>query len=281
MLKELNITKLAFEAITEVSRKEELTEYYKSLILEAEENVDYGYLDEALIKFNEIIDFFPKIELAKLLKALILIMQKKHHQSNKTIENINIADLDVFEISYFYLIRGCNYFYTRNYQESLKNSKKAIDYNKRFYIAFLIRGFANAELGNHKQAICDFKKALKENFQKDAIKANLAYSYLHNKNTFRAYLIYRRVAKKFNDNWKVQYNAGLSCFRLKKFNQAIIFLNKTEELNPKFSGTYITRGYIFLRQGLKYKTKEDWDKAKNLGENKKVEILMKRYYSKY
>ena len=79
MLKELNITKLAFEAITEVSRKEELTEYYKSLILEAEENVDYGYLDEALIKFNEIIDFFPKIELAKLLKALILIMQKKHH----------------------------------------------------------------------------------------------------------------------------------------------------------------------------------------------------------
>tara|TARA_R110002111_G_scaffold256164_2_gene323156 strand:+ start:1388 stop:1939 length:552 start_codon:yes stop_codon:yes gene_type:complete len=181
MLKELNITKLALEAIAEVSRKEELTEYYKSLILEAEENIDYGYLDEALMKFDELIDFFPNIELVKLLKALVLIMQKKHNQSNESIMSIEIMELDTFESSYFYFIKGCNYFYTGNYKESLKNSDKAVVYDKKFYLAFLIRGLANAESGNHKQAISDFKKALKENFQKDAIKANLAYSYLHNK----------------------------------------------------------------------------------------------------
>ena len=145
----------------------------------------------------------------------------------------------------------------------------------------IIRGFANASLEKHKEAIKDFKIALKDTDQENAIKANLAYSYLRNKNHLKALLLYRKISKVYPDQWKVQYNTGLSYFKFAQFRKAMPFLNKTEKLKPDFAGTYLTRGFIYLKKGRKELAHNDFLKAKELGAERNYEIIMRKYYHKY
>ena len=59
------------------------------------------------------------------------------------------------------------------------------------------------------------------------------------------------------------------------------FLNKTEELKSDFSGTYLTRGFIYLKKGKKELAHKDFLKAKELGAERNYEIIMRKYYHKY
>ena len=59
------------------------------------------------------------------------------------------------------------------------------------------------------------------------------------------------------------------------------FLNKTEELKPDFAGTYLTRGFIYLKKGKKELAHNDFLRAKGLGAESNYEHIMKKYYHKY
>jgi len=281
MFVKVDTKQLAQKALEYSSRKEKYSNFVKQLLEKANEEWEKGNLEQAIKKCDEFIELEPRINFPKLFKSILLTSQKKFSDSQEIIENVPIKELNKCENKIRLFAAAINNFYSNRFKESLKYSDEFIKSDKgENRTIYLLRGFANASLENHKEAIKDFKIVLKDNWEVEGIKANLAYSYLRNKNHLRALLIYRKVAKNFPNHWKVQYNTGLSYFKFKFFKKALPYLNRTEELNPDFTGTYLTRGFIYLKKGKRQLALKDWKKAKDLGEGGKYEILMKRYYWK-
>jgi tetratricopeptide (TPR) repeat protein len=281
MLIEVNINELAKKAIKYSSRKENYPDFLNQLLEESFENWDSGNLNEALNYCNQFIQLEPNVNIGLLLKSILLTSKKKFDKSDEILNSISIEELNELENEIRLFTISCNCFYTKRNKEAIGFCDELILIKPSNYTIYLIRGLANAELENHKEAILDFKMALKEKWEIKGIKSNLAYSYLRNGNRIKSLLLFRQVVNHFPDHWKIQYNTGLSYFKLGFFSKALIYLNKTEELKPDFSGTYLTRGYIYLKRGFKEKALIDWNLAKELGEEKKYKTLISRYYNKY
>ena len=281
MFVKVDIKQLAQNAIEYSSRKEKYSDFLMQLLNDATKEWEKDNHGEAIKKCNEFISLEPQIIFSHLFKALLLTSQKKYSNSQEIIETIPIEKLDQNENELRLFTVAINLFYTNQFCKSLEYSNAFIESDKgENRTIFIIRGYANASLENHKEAIKDFKIALKDNWEVEGIRANLAYSYLRNKNHLKALLIYRKVVKKFPNHWKVQYNTGLSYFKFRLFRKAMPYLNRTEELNPEFPGTYLTRGFIHLKKGNRKLALKDWTKAKDLGAKDNYEIIMKRYYWK-
>lgn len=282
MLANVNIMKLAFEALEQASMKENFSDFMNQLIQKAYELWEFRDFESAIEKCNEFISWNSEIQFVHLFKAMIHSSAKEFYKSQDIINGIDYEVLEDNEIKISLFISAINQFYTDKYQKALDLCNELIKIDDaEFTEIYIIRGFANASLEKHKEAIKDFKIALKDTDQENAIKANLAYSYLRNKNHLRALLIYRKVSKFYPKHWKVQYNTGLSYFKFTLFKKAMPFLNKTEELKPNFSGTYLTRGFIYLKKGQKELAHNDFLKAKKLGAERNYEIIMRKYYHKY
>ena len=282
MLANVNIMKLAFEALEQASMKENFSDFMNQLIQKAFELWEFRDFESAIEKCNEFIDWNSEIQFVHLFKAMIHSSAKEFYKSQDIVDGIDKEDLENYELKISLFISAINQFYTNKYQKALDlcNEFLKLD-NGEFNEIHIIRGFANASLEKHKDAIKDFKIALKDTDQENAIKANLAYSYLRNKNHLKALLLFRKVSKVYPNHWKVQYNTGLSYFKFAQFRKAMPFLNKTEELKADFSGTYLTRGFIYLKKGKKELAHKDFLKAKELGAERNYEIIMRKYYHKY
>ena len=282
MIIEVDIKKLAQEAIKYSSRKEEYSSFIIQLLDDSIELWLNNDLEKAMKSCDDVIKLEPELQFPQLIKSVLFTSQKNYSASISIIDNIDEEQLSKNGNEIRLFISAINLFYTNDYRESLRYSNQFIKSNNGDNrIIYLIRGYANASLENHVDAIKDFKTALKEKWEVNGIKANLAYSYLRNKNHLKALMIYRKIAKYFPDHWKVQYNTGLSYFKFALFGKALPYLNRTEHLKPNFSGTYLTRGFIYVKRKQKELALADWTKAKNLGEEEKYKHLMTKYYSKY
>ncbi len=274
--------KLAFDALERASTKENFSDFMYQLIQKAFELWEFNDFDSAIEKCNEFILWNSEIQFVHLFKAMIHSSAKEFYISQNVVDGIDKETLEGYEIKISLFISAVNQFYTNKYQKALDLSNEFLKLdNQNFTEIHVISGFANAALEKHKDAIKDFKIALKDTDQENAIKANLAYSYLRNKKHLKALLLFRKISKVYPNHWKVQYNTGLSYFKFAQFKKAMPFLNKTEELNPDFSGTYLTRGFIYLKKGKKELAHKDLLKAKELGAEKNYEIIMKKYFNKY
>ena len=252
MLANVNIMKLAFEAFEQASTKENFSDYLYQLLQKAFEFWEFEDFDSAINKCDEFISWNSEIPFVYHFKAMIYSSARKFNLSQSILDNISAEKYENDDLKLSLFISSINHFYTDKYRDALHICNQFIDLDDgTFREIYIIRGFSNASLENHKEAIKDFKIALKDKNQVEAIKANLAYSYLRNKNHLRALLIFRKISKFYPDHWKVQYNTGLSYFKFALFNKAMPFLNKTEKLKPDFSGTYLTRGFIYLKRGKK------------------------------
>ena len=274
--------KLAFEALEYASMKENFSDFMNQLIQKAFDFWELKDFDSAIEKCNEFIEWNSEIQFVYLFKAMIYSSAKRFNISQKIVEGLNKDIYENYELKISLFISSINHFYTDKYTEALNFCDEFIKLDDAtFREIYIIRGFSNASLENHKEAIKDFKIALKDKNQVQAIKANLAYSYLRNKNYLKALLIYKKVSKFYPNHWKVQYNTGLSYFKFALFKKAMPFLNKTEELKSDFAGTYLTRGFIYLKKGKKDLAHIDFLKAKELGAVRNYEIIMRKYYHKY
>lgn len=282
MLTDVNLMKLAFEAFENASKKDNLTDFLQQLIQEALDFWEHENFDSAIEKCNEFIEWNQEIRFVHLFKAMIYSSNKNFALSQNIIDGIDQRTFEDFEFKISLFISSINHFYTQKYLNALDYCDKFIQIDKdAFREIHIIRGLSNASLNRHKEAIKDFKVALKGKSHTEAIKANLAYSYLQNKNHLKALLIYRKTSKHYPNHWKIQYNTGLSYFKFALFNQAMPFLNKTEELKPDFAGTYLTRGFIYLKKKQKELAHKDFIKAKELGAEQNYEAIMNKYYHKY
>lgn len=274
--------KLAFDALEHASIKENFSDFMNQLIQKAFELWEFRDFNAAIEKCNEYIQWNSEIQFVHLFKAMIYSSAKEFYKSQDIVDSIDKENLGNYELKISLFISALNQFYTNKYQKALDlcNEFLILD-NGEFNEIHIIRGFANASLEKHEDAIKDFKTALKDTDQENAIKANLAYSYLRNKNHLKALLIFRKISKVYPNHWKVQYNTGLSYFKFAQFRKAMTFLNKTEELKADFTGTYLTRGFIYLKKGKKELAHKDFLKAKELGAERNYKIIMRKYYHKY
>ena len=281
MFVKVDIKQLAQKAIEYSSKKEKYSDFVMQLLDDSIKEWEKDNHEEAIKKCNEFMSLEPQVKFSYLLKALLLTSQKKYSDSQGIIGTLPIEEFNKIENELRLFTVAINLFYTNQFSKSLEYSNAFIQSDKgENRTIYIIRGYANASLENHKEAIKDFKIALKDKWEVEGIKANLAYSYLRNKNHLKALLIYRKVVKNFPNHWKVQYNTGLSYFKFRLFRKAMPYLNRTEELNPDFSGTYLTRGFIYLKNGNRNLALKDWTRAKELGAEDKYEIIMKKYYWK-
>lgn len=274
--------KLAFDALEHASMKENFSDFMNQLIQKAFELWEFRDFNSAIDKCDEFIEWNSEIQFVHLFKAMIHSSAKEFYKSQLIVDGIDNETLEDYEIKISLFISAINQFYTDKYQKALDLCNEFLKLDDgQFAEIHIIRGFANASLEKHKEAIKDFKIVLKDTDQENAIKANLAYSYLRNKNHLKALLLYRKISKIYPEHWKVQYNTGLSYFKFAQFRKAMPFLNKTEKLKPDFAGTYLTRGFIYLKKGKKELAHQDFLKAKELGAERNYEIIMRKYYHKY
>ncbi len=274
--------KLAFDALEHASMKENFSDFMNQLIQKAFDLWEFKDFESAIEKCNEFIEWNSEIEFVHLFKAMIYSSEQKFGLSQNIVDGIDKDAYEDYELKIALFISSINHFYTDKFLDALNFCNEFIKLDDgTFREIYIIRGFSNASLENHKEAIRDFKIALKDKNQIEAIKANLAYSYLRNKNHLKALLIYRKISKFYPNHWKVQYNTGLSYFKFALFKKAMPFLNKAEVLKADFAGTYLTRGFIYLKKGKSELAHNDFLKAKELGAEKNYEIIMKKYYHKY
>ena len=112
---------------------------------------------------------------------------------------------------------------------------------------YYIRAMCNAIRNLHNAAIPDYLIALKGDFSRDEITANLAYSYLRVKKMRKSFKLHKSIVDKFPDDHKIQYNTGLCYKRFRKYSKAVEYFDKAIALNPDEAGYRLTRGRVLMR----------------------------------
>lgn len=122
---------------------------------------------------------------------------------------------------------GVAYRHLGNDRQAIENYDKAIKINPNYVEARTNRGLVYAALGNDKQAISDFDKA---------IEINPTYA-------------------------EAYYNRGISFRRLGNGRQAIGDFDKAIELKPKYAEAYNSRGVVYAALGSDRQAIGDYDHA--------------------
>jgi tetratricopeptide (TPR) repeat protein len=81
-----------------------------------------------------------------------------------------------------------------------------------------------------------------------------------------------KEAKKSKESW-FYHNVGSAYLQRREFEQAILFLSKSLEINPGYAEAYVSRGRSYYLRGEYDKSWEDIKKAQDLGYTIPVEFL--------
>lgn len=228
--------------------KEHYPDYLRQLL---ERTLDYWNQGELEKAKEQIATFNSNFDGFQIGKLIVLAIDFKELDAEKTITYLkSIPEAQRVEPSTafaYHLVKAVLFFSLWDIDEAREECNKAIKFNKKLGLTYYLRGtcFALREL--HHSAIPDYKKALNDNFKKNEITANLAYSYLRTQNHWKALRLHKRIVDKFPDNDKVQYNTGLCFKRFKKYEKAVKYFDKAIQLNPDNAGYKLTRGRVLMR----------------------------------
>lgn len=270
------VKKLAKKALEGSIQKEEL----KVICIEQTEKAfqcwDNDYYQKAISEINVAIKFFPKLPFLQLLKSLFYCSAKNTKESESIVNLFKDNELSAEERNIKYFIKSCNSAHEKRFHDAINYSNEIIKKNKNAYYAYLPRAISFQELDEQKKAIKDFKVALKEELQIKGIKAALAFSYMKNKNYYRAILLHLRVIKYFKNNFRVNHNIGLNFVLINFVSKGLKYVNKSIELKSDFADAYRTRGLIYFTQGKKEDAILEFEKARKYGA-KGIDKTMKRF----
>lgn len=157
----------------------------------------------------------------------------------------------------FHLIKGSLLFKNLDIDEAKNEFDIVIKLDKKEYSAYILRGQCNALRNRHYLAIPDFKIGLKENYKTNEIKANLAYSYLRNRDVWKSLVLHRMIVNKFPSNEKIQYNMGICYKRFKRYRTSIKYFNRAIELDETNGGFRITRARVLMKLKKHIEAKND------------------------
>ncbi|MDO9229558.1 MAG: tetratricopeptide repeat protein [Syntrophales bacterium] len=174
-----------------------------------------------------------------------------------------------------YIGRGCAYSDLGQHQRAIEDYNEAIRLRPDFADAYGNRGLAYYSLGQQQRAIEDYNQVirLKPDYAMAYNGRGLAYSDLGDQQ--RAIEGYAEAIRLKPDFAGAYYNKGLAYDRLGQYQQAIEGYTEAIRLKPDFAKAYNNRGIAYLIQGNKYLGCLDAQKACSL-ENCKVLEIAKR-----
>ena len=199
-----------------------------------------------------------KLNNREFIKILILCKEKKEEILNELKLFSNFSEETIFPDFYgfaqnnstdkpyspqdaiAYLQRGNENHALGNYKEAITDYDKAIELNPE-YISYNNRGLANSNLGNHEVAITNYNKAIELNPQ-------YAIAYDSRGTAKSALRQHEEAIEDYNKAIELnpQYisynNRGSAKLALHKYKEAIEDYNKAIELNPEFAKLYNNRG---------------------------------------
>ncbi len=237
----------------EIDPKYNLYRYVRGLIYSK-----LGNDHQAIEDFSKVIQTNPKGVYAYYERGRAYANLDNYHQALEDYDRV-IEIEPTHEDAY--LNRGLVYANIGNYNQAIKDYNRAIELNlvyaeiidpdtgrksplvdKKLVWAYDYRGMANAKLGNPKQAIKDFGKAIKLN-------------------------------PKYADAY---FNRGNAYADLGNYKRAIKDYNESVKMNPKDTVAYYNRGNAYGRLGNHKQAIEDKKIAARLGLQEAQDFLRKR-----
>lgn len=270
------ISRLANQALEQSHQKNEVKAF---LFQQAEKSIQYWNENDnenAISTIKNAIGIAPQLAFLTILKSLYYCSSKLALKSNEIISSISTTELDELELIMIKFIKSCNYIHLEQYKLAIAYSNRIIEQNPKSYLAYLPRAVAYQELDKHKEAIDDFKMALKEQTQVKEIKAGIAFSYLKKRSFLKALFLHLGVINHFKDNFRVNHNIGINYFMLNMHKRALKHLNRSIELKSDFADAYRSRGLIYLAEGKIELANFELELAKKYGA-KNIDKTIKRF----
>ena len=221
-------------------------------------NRGWAYIEQkkyqqALTDFNKAAELSPNSELPYFGRGWVYNQQKQYAAAVKEYDK-------VIELNPKYAIawnnRGAAKSWMNQMREAIVDYNKAIELNPRYAKAYENRGKALSALGDEKAA-ADFQQAAKIiNSNKGADKLIEEALALNKRGEFNSALeILNQAAELYPDNQFVFVNRGnIYNNHFRDYEAAIADYNKTIEINPKFSWSYLNRAIALGRL-------KRWDEA--------------------
>jgi tetratricopeptide (TPR) repeat protein len=148
-----------------------------------------------------------------------------------------------------------------------------LNYKQMIEEAYYNRGIAHGVLGNYKQAISDFDRAIE-------INPNYAKAYNNRGNAYAGLGNYKQAisdydrAIEINPNYEYAYNnRGIAYACLGNYKQAISDYNKAIEINPNYAKAYNNRSVAYVSLGNQKQAIEDIKTAARLGLKEAQDLL--------
>ena len=160
-----------------------------------------------------------------------------------------------------YVNRGVAYRESGNHARAIEDFNRAIEINPRSPEAFYNRGVSLNSLGKFTRAIQDFNRVIKVKPKISAAFSGRGVSYDKLGHFGRAIEDFDRALEIDPGNTDVYYNRGITYVRLGNYTQAIRDFSRVVEVNPKDAQAYTIRGIVYDRLGYSSQAIRDFDKA--------------------
>jgi tetratricopeptide (TPR) repeat protein len=168
--------------------------------------------------------------------------------------------------------KGVTYYELGDYKQAIEDYSRAIELNPDYTEAFNNRGTAYYELGNYRQAIEDYDRLIgfKPGYGDAYLNRGVAYAHLGD---------YRQAIEDFNKvveinpgHAKVYNNRGNAYFALGNHRQAIEDYGRAIEIDPGYAEAYNNRALVYLNQEDNISGCHDARKTCELGNCKLLEM---------
>jgi len=204
-------------------------------------------------------------------KALELWVEGKPTDPKKAIEYLNNAIKLQPDSSEAYVNRGVAYGNLGQHQRAIEDYNKAIRLKPDSAAAYYNRGIAYADLGQHQRAIEDDNQAIRLKPDYADAYVNRGVDYVRLGQHQRAIEDYSKAIRLKPDSAKAYYNRGNAYVRLGQHQRAIEDFNEAIRLKPDSVDAYNSRGIAYLLQGNNKLGCRDAQKASALGNGKSLE----------
>jgi len=182
-------------------------------------------------------------------------------QINDAIKDVGNLINDYPKESKLYNINGVCYAGIGDFDNAVKNYKKAITLNNNYAEAHFNLGNTYQDLGQFNDSILSYQKAITLNPDYHEAHNNLGGSFLDLYREDDAIQCYKNALKINPDYVEAHFTLGLIFQESGRFDEAIEHLEKTIELKPNFADAHNSMGKIFHSFGKYHSAVSYFDKS--------------------
>ena len=228
-----------------------------------------GQYENAIDDFSKAISLAPETPEAYNNRGSALVMAGRLEESlwdyNKALELYNeywdaLKNRAILKLKYL-----------KDYEAALSDLEILALSLPDDYRTFLLKGIANAKLGNFKEAVTDYDRAIAIKAFDATVYYNKANALLRDEDYDRAIENYNRAIQLRSDIACFYHNRGFAFSKKQMIIDAITDFDRAIELEPQEPTAYIIRGFLYWKLGEKERALEDWERADQLGDSRGTE----------